>query len=301
MKLLQGAAGIYFFFIWYGRMQERIFQFKSSSGAKFTAVWFLQFADALANVIIGGIGRWFQGCTPGLPQFLLLGSGLGQVLSKYCLSASLAAGLSFPVATLAKSAKMVPVMIGSLLLGNARFSRRQVSQAAAIVGGTSLVTLSEGGGKGKTSSRKGLALIAAALACDGIVGGVQKRLQVQCKEEGKKVLPYDMMFWNNLYMALASLGFASLRSEMSQGLAFCKANPAIAGQILQFSACGAMGQACIFYTIANFDSVVCTAVTTTRKLISVLVSFAEGDKKGLEPSGWLGLGLASAGIIGEVV
>merc|ERR1719163_312240 len=102
-------------------------------------------------------------------------SGTVQVFSKYCLSASLAAGLSFPVATLAKSAKMVPVMIGSLLIGGATFTNRQIAQATAIVGGTSIVNLSEGGGKGKSSSSLGLLYILAALGCDGIVGGVQKR------------------------------------------------------------------------------------------------------------------------------
>lgn len=300
VKLLQGAAGIYFFFIQYGKLQERIFQFKSPAGEKFSSVWLLQLLDALANVLVGAVGRLVRGSTPGLPQRLLLYTGLGQVLSKYCLSASLAAGLSFPVATLAKSAKMVPVMLGSFIFGGQRFTSRQVSQAAAIVGGTSLVTLSEGSGKRGNSSALGLSLVLLALACDGVVGGVQKRLKVRCREEKKLERPYDMMFWTNFYMALAAFAAAALRGELRRGLAFCRANPSIFSQIVKFSACGAMGQACIFYTIANFDSVTCTAITTTRKLVSVLISLSESDKPGLQPSGWLGLCLASGGILGEV-
>jgi len=300
IKLLQGAAGIYFFFIQYGRMQERIFQFKSADGKKFSSVWFLQLIDALCNVVIGGLGRQLSGSTAGLPHNILLCSGLGQVLSKYCLSASLAAGLSFPVATLAKSAKMVPVMIGSLILGGQTFGTRQLSQAAAIVGGTSLVTLSEGGGKGKGSSAKGMALIMLSLCCDGVVGGVQKRMKTQCKEENKKVRPYDLMFWTNFYMALGSLVAAIAFKELRTGFNYCKANPAITQQILKFGVCGAMGQASIFYTISNFDSVVSTAVTTTRKLMSVLISLGEGEKS-LSGGGWLGLSIAGAGILGEVI
>merc|ERR1719401_746255 len=91
MKLIGGAAGIYFFFIQYGRIQERIFAFKSPAGKKFTEVWFLSFLDALANVLVGGLGRAIQGSTSGLPQEFLFAGGLGQVISKYCLSASLAA------------------------------------------------------------------------------------------------------------------------------------------------------------------------------------------------------------------
>jgi len=300
LKLLQGASGIYFFFITYGKLQERIFLFTGADGRKFTAVWFLQLVDALANVLVGGVGRRFEGITPGLPQPLLLYSGLGQVVSKYCLSASLAAGLSFPVATLAKSAKMAPVMVGSLVLGGASFSRRQIAQASAIVGGTSLVTLCEGKGSSGRSSALGLLLILVALACDGMVGGVQKRLKVDAKARMQEVRGYDLMFWTNVYMAAAAFVAAAARRELRQGLAFCRANPSMYGQILKFAVCGAMGQACIFYTIAQFDSVVCTAITTTRKLASVLLSLADGDKS-LPPLGWLGLGVAGAGIVGEVI
>jgi len=301
IKLLQGAAGIYFFFIMYGRMQEKIFQYKDKNGKKFTAVWFLQLVDALCNVAVGGLGRAMQGSTPGLPQELLLCSGLGQVLSKYCLSASLAAGLSFPIATLAKSAKMVPVMIGSLLLGGQTFSARSIAQAAAIVGGTCVVTLSEGSGKKSAgNSTKGLALIGLALASDGLVGGVQKRLKKKCKEEDKKIRPYDLMFWSNAYMALGSFVMSGLFQEIGTGFSYMSANPAIAQQIIKFGVCGACGQASIFYTIANFDSVVSTAVTTTRKLMSVLISLFEGDGK-LNGVGWLGISISAVGIMGEVI
>jgi len=299
-QLLKGAAGIYFFFIQYGKLQEGIFKYRSPTGKKFDAVWFLQLIDAAANVLLAGIGRLLQGSEEGLPQQLLFCSGLGQVMSKYCLSASLAAGLSFPIATLAKSAKMVPVMVGSLIVGGQRFSLRQISQAAAIVGGTSLVTLGEGSGKAGSSSSLGMALVGAALAFDGVVGGVQRRLKVTCKEQKKRERPYDMMFWTNFYMALAALAFAALRGELRSGARFCRANPSVLGQMLKLGACGAMGQACIFYTISNFDSVTCTAITTTRKLISVLISLGEGDKATLGPAGWLGLSIASLGIMGEV-
>ena len=78
------------------------------------------------------------------------------------MSASLSVGLSFSVATMAKSAKMVPVMrlgfvlpetpavelllspeqlrIGSLLLGSKTFGSAQIAQAAAIVSGTGLIS-----------------------------------------------------------------------------------------------------------------------------------------------------------------
>jgi len=143
-------------------------------------------------------------------------------------------------------------------------------------------------------------LVMIALVTDGITGGVQKKTKTYLKTENLEEKPYDMMFWTNVYMALASAGAAVLRSEMQQGAAFCRANPRIASKILKFALCGAMGQSCIYYTIANFDTVVCTAITTTRKLASVLVSLA-GSSHALPASGKLGVAVAAAGMMGEVL
>merc|ERR1719379_827005 len=118
-------------------------------------------------------------------------------------------------------------MIGSILLGGSSFGARQIAQAAAIVGGTSVVTLAEGGGKKGRSSALGLLLIILALGCDGVVGGVQKRIQAQCQAQGAKIKPYDLMFLANGYMAMMALAVAAARSELQDGIAYCRANPAI--------------------------------------------------------------------------
>merc|ERR1719329_1748103 len=108
------------------------------------------------------------------------------------------------------------------------------------------------------------------------------------------------MFWSNFYMAVAALVMAVLKKEVGPGAKYLRENPAIYSQVVKFALCGAMGQACIFYTIANFDPVLCTAVTTTRKLASVLISLADGEKS-LNAMGKAGLGLATVGIMGEVI
>jgi UAA transporter family len=57
--------------------------------------------------------------------------------------ASLSAGLSFPVVTLARSAKIVPVMLGQLFMGGSSYAMRDYLFAVLIVVGTAL--LSAGG------------------------------------------------------------------------------------------------------------------------------------------------------------
>lgn len=61
--------------------------------SKFKSAWFLQALEALANVIIGGIGLLITGGTAGLPQELFALSGATQVCAKAFTSMALASGV----------------------------------------------------------------------------------------------------------------------------------------------------------------------------------------------------------------
>merc|ERR1712224_616014 len=87
--------------------------------------------------------------------------------------------------------------------------------------------------------------------------------------------------------------------EMQPGLYFLLNNKKIMYQIIVFVLCSAVGQAFIFYMISSFDPLVCTTVTTTRKVFSVLLSiFTKGHQ--LNSQGWTGIAMACGGILGEL-
>jgi len=300
-QLLFGAGGIYAAFLYYGYLQEEVLNFTSTSGEKFKYSWFLQVLEAFANVILGLVcGLVFEGmpraAVPQVPYFI---SGAVQVSAKYCTTASMVAGVSFPVATLAKSSKMVPVMIGQLVLGKATYTFREYAHVAAIVGGTALVSMAGKSKPGAGSSATGLAFLVAALACDGVVGGTQKRLKQALSEKGMKEKNFEMQFFTNLYMTVTAIFFSFFLGEFRPGYEFLIANPSIFKNIIQFALCSAVGQAFIFYMISSFDPLACTTVTTTRKVFSVLYSiFAKGHQ--LNTQGWAGVSLACAGILAEL-
>jgi UDP-galactose transporter B1 len=299
VKLLIGAGGIYGAFLYYGSLQEDVFRYTAADGTQFKQAWFLQVLEALANVVIGFVGMQLTGATKNIPQQMFAISGAAQVSAKACTSLALANGLSFPVATLAKSGKMAPVMLGSLLLGGASYSIREYLQVAAIIGGTAIVSMGKKKG-GSTSSALGVAYIVLSLALDGVTAGFQKRLKAETAKAGVKPKPYDFMFWTNLYMCLSAIVFSLALNEVGSGLAFCSANPEILNKIIKFAVCSAVGQSFIFYTIANFDPLVLSTVTTTRKIFSVLLSiFLKGHS--LSMTGWSGIALACGGIISEMM
>ena len=299
VKLLIGAGGIYAAFLYYGSLQEDVFRFVAPDDTKFTQAWFLQVLEATANVVIGFIGMQLSGATANIPKKMFAISGAAQVSAKACTSLALANGLSFPVATLAKSGKMAPVMAGSLLLGGAKYETREYLQVAAIIGGTAIVSMGKKKAKGGASSSLGVAFIVLSLIMDGVTAGFQKRLKVATKEAGVSPKPYDFMFWTNLFMALTAIVIAAGIGEFTSGMAYVTANPDIFPMIIKFALCSAVGQSFIFYTIANFDPLVLSTVTTTRKIFSVLLSiFLKGHS--LSAMGWSGIALACSGILSEM-
>lgn len=298
LKLIIGAGGIYAAFLYYGTLQEDVFHYKAADGTKFTQAWLLQALEALANVIIGGLGLLIGGGTKNLPQDIFAFSGFSQVCAKAFTSLSLANGVSFPVVTLAKSGKMVPVMIGSLLLGGAKYTLREYAAVLAIILGTCIVSMGKKS-SGPSSSVLGIVFIALSLTCDGITGGLQKRLKTKTTALGIKPKPYDFMFWTNFYMAITAAILSLILGEFKSGIPFLAGNPELLTKILKFALCSAVGQSFIFYTISNFDPLVATTVTTTRKVFSVLLSiFLNGHQ--MSPQGWFGISVASAGILSEL-
>lgn len=303
LKLLWGVGGIYIAFIYYGSLQEDVFIHTSSAGdgTKFKQAWFLQVLEALANVIFGFFGRMLIGGTSGIPQKMFVISGVTQVCAKACTSLALANGLSFPVATLAKSGKMAPVMIGSLILGGAHYTPKEYIQVMAIIGGTALVSMDKPRHGGSSPSTPiGLLFISLSLLLDGITGGVQKRLKFEMALAKKVPLSYDFMYFTNCYMMITATIFAAILGEFTSGLNYIAINPDILYLIVKFSICSAIGQSFIFYTISHFDPLVCSTATTTRKIFSVLLSiFLKGHT--LSVQGWSGIVLASSGIISEII
>mmetsp|Transcript_9848 Transcript_9848/g.18531 ORF Transcript_9848/g.18531 Transcript_9848/m.18531 type:complete len:396 (+) Transcript_9848:448-1635(+) len=310
LKLLFCCIGIYSAYLIYGSLQEDVFTYTSTNSkvdlGPFTYIWFVQVFEALANTVTGYIGRYVT-CTPDEIQKTkpnekyFFFSGCSQVSSKALTSLSLNSGLSFPLATMAKSGKMAPVMIGQLVLGGSRYSTRDYLQVGAIIVGTAMLGLSKAkGDHGMAHSTSlGVIFIVASLIMDGITGGLQKRLKRDTLEAGNPLKGYDFMFYTNTYMLFVALSVSNINGDLVNGTRYCLQDPNICSLILKFCVCSAIGQSFIFYTIASFDPLVCSTITTTRKIVSVFLSiFYKGHV--MNTQAWCGVFLACVGILSEV-
>lgn len=298
LKLLLGAGGIFVAFSYYGVLHEDIFK----DEAKFSQSWYLQALEASANVLVGGFFLKMTGSSSPLPQKFMFLSGLTQVSSKSFTSSALAANVSFPLVTLAKSGKMIPIMIGSLLMGGKSYTIKEYLSVLAIIVGTCLVSLGKSKGADTVhSSKLGVLFILLSLVCDGITGGVQNKIRERSKELGNESPgSWNLMFNTNLYMALVAVAVSLINGELTSGTKLFVEHPDIFTKVLQFALCSAVGQSFIFYTISNFGPLTCSTVTTSRKVFSVLLSLFYINKVTLSLQQRAGLLLACVGIFSEL-
>lgn len=152
---------------------------------------------------------------------------------------------------------------------------------------------------GAPSSPLGVFFIVLSLVMDGVTGGVQKRLKADTSRAGLSPKPYDFMLFTNIAMCVVALLLSVILGEMLTGYQFCAENPAVLTLVIHFSICSAVGQSFIFYTVAHFDPLVCSTVTTTRKIFSVLLSILLKGHA-MSAQGWAGVSIACAGILSEV-
>ena len=184
-----------------------IVKYQADDGSKLEREWFLQVLEAAANVLVGLAGLILTqgGPSPQIPYKSFLLTGSTQVLAKAMTQKAQIYGVPFFLATLVKNAKMVPVMIGAIVLSGTRYPARKWCQVGMIIGGVVLVTV--GKSKAPSSAAKsdtenlGLLCLALSLTCDGITGGQQTAFKKEYKKtQGKGLAPYDLMLFTNFAM-----------------------------------------------------------------------------------------------------
>ena len=231
---------------------------------------------------------------------------------------------------LAKSCKLLPVMLLHVTLFQKRYPIYKYLVIFAVTAGVALFTVTHpasdsgkkngggGGGKGgAASSLYGLALLAINLLFDGLTNTVQDHIFTSPHRYGGQFTGPQMMVAQNMvsscltisYLFLTPLIPAGMLPSMAQpkdanevyaALQFLRRHPRVFSDVLAFAACGAFGQVFIFATLQRFSSLVLVTVTVTRKMLTMLLSVLWFGKQ-LSPAQWAGVGMVFAGVGGEAV
>lgn len=292
-KLLFCVAGIYFFFLTWGLLQERISTMKyvNTSGEvgkfRFFQVLnmvqaFLAAGLALSQLLIqrlpfcGPVNQPHALTSQLLFNFLKIAlcSSIGSSLGYHSLR-----HINYPTMILGKSCKLVPVMLMNFLIYRKQFEMHKYLTVGLITAGVSGFMLfedvAEGSSKGdRGNSLFGLALLMANLLLDGTTNSWQDQLFLKYRLKSQQLMMF-MNAFSGALLALSLIGSSLLnpsKSQLFDAIAFARTFPSVIPDILGFAACGALGQLFIFYTLEQFGSLVLVTVTVTRKLFTILLS-----------------------------
>jgi UDP-galactose transporter B1 len=142
---------------------------------------------------------------------------------------------------------------------------------------------------------------------DAFTGGLQDKVKLSTKQLNpsfpgpKRPSMHESMLWTNVSGFLVALVLAVLSGHFTSGLRFCAAHPKVLTAILVYSISSAVGQNFVYYTLTQFNPLVLTTVTTTRKIFSTLFSVFRNPANSLNSMQWTGCMMVFAGLVGDIV
>jgi len=301
VQLAIACGGIFFSFSYFAVLQEDVYK-KAYGGEYFKYTFLALVAERGINALIGLLGIMCFGSSGlTIPHRDIFASGCSQMFAMAGSNEALRY-VSYPTQVLGKSCKMVPVMAGGIVLGGKRYSATEYLQVLLITLGVCMFNLLGKKKKAGEDSTLGLLLILFSLIMDMVTGGLQDKVKARTKElnpdAGEKPVPtmHESMFWTNFSGFLVTTALCVVTGQMSEGIAFCARHPEVLTAVLVYSLASAVGQNFIYYTITQFDPLVLTTVTTTRKIFTTVYSVFRNPANHLAMGQWGGCGLVFVGL-----
>lgn len=193
--------------------------------------------------------------------------------------------VTLPTQTLAKCAKMIPVMIWGTFMSGKKYGPVEYGVAIFVALGCTVFLMS-GNIKAKKASEEdsyyGLLLMLGYLGFDGFTSTFQEKLFA-----GYQMTIYNQMLYVNMCSGFMSICFLIASGKVLDSIAFLTKYPSVMADmgVLSFSAVS--GQFAITYTIKEFGALLYATIMTIRQFLSVFMSNLL-FRHGMTPMQWLG-------------
>ncbi|KAF8569107.1 hypothetical protein P879_06000 [Paragonimus westermani] len=300
--LLFCALGVFFSYLFYGILQEKIT--KSRYGVQrdeFKYFFSMLFFQCIINSVFAGLAQKVRNEPRGPvseSKFALCGfTYIGAMFaSNYSLKF-----VSYPTQVISKSVKPIPVMFLNVLLAKRNYPLRKYLFVIMISAGVILFMYKNKASNNPTVFGFGEFLLVLlfcgyqsilqiiSLLLDGLTGGVQESLSKY------KIGPYTLMLHMNLWSLIYLASALIATGEVFLFVQFVHRHPVILTNVALFGLTSAIGQIFLFTLLTNFGSLMCAIVTTTRKFFTVLASIILFSHA-MSTSQWIGTLLVFAGI-----
>ncbi|KOB71867.1 Solute carrier family 35 member B3 isoform 1 [Operophtera brumata] len=174
--------------------------------------------------------------------------------------------LNYPTQLIFKSCKLIPVMIGSIIILNKKYGFLDYVAAFIMCIGLTMFTLA-GSETSPNFDTIGILIISLALLCDAIIGNVQEKAMKQYQASNNEVVFYSY-----------AIAFLYLMDWLT-----------IYSNILLLSVSGYCGLQAVLTLVRISGATVAVTVTTMRKALSIIISFLLFSKPFVFQYVWSGM------------
>ncbi|XP_038997284.1 UDP-galactose/UDP-glucose transporter 3-like [Hibiscus syriacus] len=271
------VAGIWSAYIYQGVLQETLSTKRFGlDGKRFEHLAFLNLAQNVICLVWSYImiKLWSSSSRGGAPWWIYWSAGITNTVGPAMGIESLKY-ISYPAQMLAKSSKMILVMLMGTLVYGIQYSLPEYICTFLVAGGVSMFARMKTSSKtisklAHPNSPLGFALCFLNLAFDGFTNATQDSINTRYPKTSAWDVMLGMNLWSAIYNMIYMFGWP--QASGFEAVQFFKLHPEAAWDILLYCLCGAIGQNFIFLTISRFGSLVNTTITTTRKFVSIVVS-----------------------------
>lgn len=303
------VLGLYSTFLTWSVLQERINTTPYGDNEYFRAPLIINIVQAFLASIVGLFYTAVTSKSSPFDVFTQNGKQGWQVfkslvLISICSSVASPIGykslahLDYLAYLLAKSCKLVPVMLVHFILYKTRFPMFKYIVALLVTLGVTIFTLAHSKESRKVNDGNtalGLAYLIGSMLLDGLTNSTQDQLfKILLK---RKFTGANLMCVLNLFIFVLTTAYLVLfqKSEISEAYQFIQRYPQLLYDIVIFAGCGAIGQVFIFIILEHFDSIVLITATVTRKMLSMMLSVVLFGHH-LNIKQWIGVVLVFGGI-----
>ncbi|CAD5229189.1 unnamed protein product [Bursaphelenchus okinawaensis] len=247
----------------YGYMQEFIFRVEGMKpfGWYLTLIQFCVysvFASAEAKMTTDGIRKipmktYFQ-----IAFYTVATMGLSNASVGY---------LNYPTQVIFKCCKLIPVLIGGILIQGKKFGVYDVSAAGLMSLGLIFFTLADNSVSPNFDPR-GYVMISLALVADAIIGNVQEKAIKAHQAANCEVVLYSYTI-GSVYILIGTV----LSTEFFSAFVYFAENPAMYGNAIIFSILGYFGINVVLTLVRTYGALIAVTVTTMRKAVTIVLSF----------------------------
>mmetsp|Transcript_23963 Transcript_23963/g.56748 ORF Transcript_23963/g.56748 Transcript_23963/m.56748 type:complete len:386 (-) Transcript_23963:150-1307(-) len=272
-------VGLQVSYLTWGYMQELIMTTtfeptKSAPDGKFPSAAFCVFSNRFLAIIVAIISvRIRHGAVLAnnvAPLIAFAPCALSNTMSSWSQYASLRY-VSFPVQTVFKSSKIIPVMIMGKALKGTSYPISQYAEAFMITVGVAVFSVaSKSSDKDTATEVLGLLFMCMYICFDCFTSQWQDKIYV--KYGRPNVDPYQMMLGVNSSAIVMTTAGLILNGDIPKIIEFFKVNPSVLQYNIVTAITSASGQLFIYTTIKEFGPIAFTVIMTTRQMISICIS-----------------------------